>query len=837
MGPQEDRSQESVGRAGAWISLGALLATALLLVLHIMSRCELLTDDPAARAFGLVFWILAISPGSAGGAGSISLILLGTATGAGLASFLTEPRARRRALHGLLLLASAGLILAVTGLARQTAPARLLYGLLVLGILAACLAAGLRALSRLFPAGSGPDPLERVALASGLGLAGLALGLLLLGLAGFATRASAAGLLLLMLLAGHRELVPALQAARRDAESGCERLPGLGWMALGLLLAAIVVLAPGAFLPPLDYDVLEYHIQLPREYIDLGGIRFLPHNTFSGFPQNMEMLTYLAFLLAGGHASTTLAAAHGVWIAKLLNLAFLPLLLAAVALSVRRLVGRDHAAGATCGLVAAVLALACQRSVSLPMVLYIELGMGAYTGLAVLALAGAWQDSVPRRWAMLAGLLAGAAAGCKYTGLVFAGAPAALCLLVLPTAASRLPERMRQAVLAGLACWLVLAPWLVHNGLATGNPFYPLGNRLFAVRGWSEDQATRFQQAHSPAYQGLGEETYALRTLAQEAYRLCVGGERDILGRRVRGEELGLLGLLFFPALACIRSREKRRQAALLGAWFLLCLLVWFYATHRLERFFHQGYLLGAVLSGLGLAALLEGHPTDPRPGRRAVVAGTAALLVAGLTIALYAGIAYVQPLSPPAATNAASPTVSDILLGTAPGEVLLERGYPPYTLRLAMDEEPDLRRGRVLLIGSADPFWLPASVVYAVVFARHPLWDRLADDASAEALLQGLSSQGITHIYVNWRELARLSSTYHRAYTLSASEQTLLRDLLRSCDYRPLWGPWPAGALQEGWVGQWARANPVLLPGGRPAGRYCLAPYELYRLPAAPAP
>ena len=45
------------------------------------------------------------------------------------------------------------------------------------------------------------------------------------------------------------------------------------------------------------YDVLEYHLQVPKEYLQEGRIQYLPHNVYANFPANVEMLYLLAMIV------------------------------------------------------------------------------------------------------------------------------------------------------------------------------------------------------------------------------------------------------------------------------------------------------------------------------------------------------------------------------------------------------------------------------------------------------------------------------------------------------------------------------------------------------------
>ena len=63
------------------------------------------------------------------------------------------------------------------------------------------------------------------------------------------------------------------------------------------------------------------------------------------FPQAMELLSLLAFVVAGATPDATPAGLHGIWIAKLLHFAHLPLLLMASYCVVRRLAGENRRGG------------------------------------------------------------------------------------------------------------------------------------------------------------------------------------------------------------------------------------------------------------------------------------------------------------------------------------------------------------------------------------------------------------------------------------------------------------------------------------------------------------
>ena len=61
----------------------------------------------------------------------------------------------------------------------------------------------------------------------------------------------------------------------------------------------VVVMILASMLPTIDFDVLEYHLQGPKEYFQAGRIAFLPHNVYTNMPFDVEMLHLLGMEVIG----------------------------------------------------------------------------------------------------------------------------------------------------------------------------------------------------------------------------------------------------------------------------------------------------------------------------------------------------------------------------------------------------------------------------------------------------------------------------------------------------------------------------------------------------------
>ncbi|MCP4590711.1 MAG: hypothetical protein GY842_08200, partial [bacterium] len=163
-----------------------------------------------------------------------------------------------------------------------------------------------------------------------------------------------------------------------DREAGERSAGRFLWLWLAVCpFAALAILA--AVTPPgvlwaeegNGYDVLEYHLQLPKEYLEAGRIDYVPHNVYANFPANVEMLYLLSLLVRGD-------VVEGALLAKLLNLGLAVLFVAAAWLA-----GRETSRVA--GVFSGVAAGGAGYVAYLCGVAFVELGMLFFGMLALAA--------------------------------------------------------------------------------------------------------------------------------------------------------------------------------------------------------------------------------------------------------------------------------------------------------------------------------------------------------------------------------------------------------------------------------------------------------------------
>ena len=353
---------------------------------------------------------------------------------------------------------------------------------------------------------------------------------------------------------------------------------GLLWLVVALLFAIPLI---GATLPvgmlwrpddPHPYDSLIYHLQVPREWFELGRIVPLEHNVYSYFPFNVELHYLLASYLRG---SPWLAATQN----QFLSISFTLLAAAALHSFLRQRVDARNASLATAAFLAVpwVLMSSC--------VTYVEAGMLLYATLAIVwCLEALIQSARPYQNFILAGMFAGLVSGIKLTGaaMILAAVPAcAIVCFALPAiraGTGRLKQLLLGCILFGIAGTAALSPWLIRNQIWADNPVFPNAMRQLGQAHFSDIQVERWERAHRPAAD-------------HSSLPARLGRLTDQIAVNWR------FSYIFFP-LAIIAALCAWRKPE---AWMLLLLLVimlifWLVATHLMGRFFVLALVPGAIL-------------------------------------------------------------------------------------------------------------------------------------------------------------------------------------------------------------------------------------------------
>ncbi len=224
-----------------------------------------------------------------------------------------------------------------------------------------------------------------------------------------------------------------------------------------------VVFLLSTMAPPLDGDTLHSYLDVPRQFLEAGGIIPLPYELLSHLPLNIQMLSILALTLAGDELAQMLAgftmAAAGALVVFALG---------------RRYVSMEV------GILAALIFLSMDVTQSLVPTAKVNLGWAFLDLLAVYAIAR-WSLETPheQRWLLLAGVLSGLALGTFYSS-AFTVLLLGMGIVVMSwkMGAARV---LRNTMIYGVPVLLLGAPWLARNWMDVVNPVFPVLNPLFGI--------------------------------------------------------------------------------------------------------------------------------------------------------------------------------------------------------------------------------------------------------------------------------------------------------------------------------------------------------------------
>lgn len=580
------------------------------------------------------------------------------------------------------------------------------------------------------------DRLERVVFAVAVGLNLLSLYALIVGLAGglqsrwlfFGPTAALYAYGVVSAVLAWRGTADGEPAARFDP---AER-PWLWWLLAAAPFAAIMVL--GAILPPYEYDVREYHLQVPKEWFQQGRITFLPHNIYGNMPLGSELTSLWGMTLWGGDDAWWWGAIVGKTVMACYSLVTLAGLVA--------LGRRVHSLAA--GVLAALAYASTPWITQVSLVGYNEGPTALYFLTAFHALWLAWkspQRAEANRLIALGGFLAGAAVACKYPPALFLVVPLTAWLALGPPIAALArvregenPRWLSAALSAAIFLGGVAAgcgPWLAKNAILTGNPVYPLLYGMFGGETRTPEKDAQWTRAHAPQPDANGRR-FAMQRLASDlVWNLW----------RAKGASLMLLPLV----LAAWLAAPQRGLVALVSLWLLFIVVAWWLLTHRLDRFLVPVLPLVALLAGIGAVAL------PYLAWRRA----TLGVLLLGMAVSfpfasLFMGDhRYFAPLD--------GLRRDDIRLNEITGKRIdiahrwLNAHVPPGK--------------KVLLVGDAEPFDLEPASVYNTCFDDCQ-FARLFQNKTRDERLAALQAENISHVFISWAHLARYASPGNYGYT-----------------------------------------------------------------------
>ncbi len=516
-------------------------------------------------------------------------------------------------------------------------------------------------------------------------------------------------------------------------------------LASGIWLAG-AALPPGMLLFADHYDVLEYHLQIPREYITTGQITELQHNCYSYYPLGGEMLFLLAMCLRTGahggmHAATMI---HGVFAALAVCAVF-----GSLKDPEQDQPGRGRFAAALLGTVPLVLSLSWLAMVDLGIILNMTL---AVLWLRELFLRDKLKPQRGRS-AICLGLAIGCACCVKYLSVGLVAAPLLVAMVVTAMLIPNTRRVLGYLPVICLVALIVFSPWLIRNYAYTGNPVFPLATGTFGRGHWSAESEQRWVDGHGP------EKLPPVPAPAtwQEQTHPTTRAEL-LLTNLISSEDLGRLGMLLAGLAICVLIATNSPGAwdVSLAVMLMVQIAMWAMFAHGMPPRFLTPALVPMALLGAGMLSRLATVQYNPLRKRQSASGAPWGRTVAVALLCAAVGV--------------------NLLTAHNKYTFYASRAAARWQQPLHTIEQEDLHASRwlfeaglvsesyqpsVMLIGDNRAFYWPDDTIYATVFDTHPLQQMVQDGLDPAEIMARLKEMGVTHIVVNWAEMWRLAHSY----------------------------------------------------------------------------
>ena len=542
---------------------------------------------------------------------------------------------------------------------------------------------------------------------------------------------------------------------------------GMVWscrFAAVVTVAMAIFYVLGSLVPAWEFDVLEYHLQAPKEFYQAGAIDFVPHNVYANMPLGVEMHSLAMMVLWGGDVGWW----HGGIAGKLIT-GVHALLAAAL---VGGFVTQRH--GLHLGWFCAALIFTMPGNAHVSFAGLIDTALGAYVLAALMCFFFLWRSKeettppIQRRLcqALVIGCLSGAACACKYPGLLFAVFPAAAMLLWSIWREGWKPGVAIGGFALGLA--MTCAPWFIRNAVQSQNPVFPVAHSVFGGRGLTEDQVARWDKVHSPSAKAEIP-PFSLAAVQRDLKQVAVGSPFTNLA-------LNFFAMVSIGALFL----QFRRAGRLSADWLWLIVVVWifglwWFVTHRIDRFWLPAVPFMAILAS-------KGATWTARVSSSSMAIFAMLLWTCVGTLAVLAGV---------------GPTDCRIFVPLAQleRETLEETPDGAVNPTTAWINRNLSAEDNLLSIGEVKAFLYRVPIIYGTCFNDAPgeSWLRVQ---SSEKQRENLRANDVTHVMVDWYEIARYRSPGNYGFS-DWPVQSDFKAMVEAGVLRPMQHPFPTDRVE----------------------------------------
>ncbi|MFN8562310.1 MAG: glycosyltransferase family 39 protein [Anaerolineae bacterium] len=236
---------------------------------------------------------------------------------------------------------------------------------------------------------------------------------------------------------------------------------------LTIVIICLVIVYIEALVPEFQFDAVYYHLPVPKVYLEQGQLIEMPYSFRSYLPKGFEML-FLLGLGIGNHSEIA---------AKLFSFAAMVVPCLYLYAFVRNILKRIGISALAIALFATAPLIAWSGSTA-----YVDVGMTMFAFAAVYSYFR-WREEKSNGWLALIGFFGGYTLSIKVQA-VFIVTPLFIFIGFELLRTRRWTVALRQLAWLIVPAIVVGLPWYLITFLWTGNPLYPLYNRIFRSPYW-----------------------------------------------------------------------------------------------------------------------------------------------------------------------------------------------------------------------------------------------------------------------------------------------------------------------------------------------------------------
>ena len=482
-----------------------------------------------------------------------------------------------------------------------------------------------------------------------------------------------------------------------------EKLSFIDIIALGIFFIAVVVNLAGALGPETFYDALVYHLGAPNFFKINHKIIEMPYVLYSNLPLNHGMLFTAGLLIKDEYLAKLINYSAGIFCC-----------LAIFSISIRYFSMKT-------GIWAALIFY------TIAQVMMSSWACGTETTItlfAILSLYGImiYREKNELNMLVVSAIFSGLAMGVKYTGIFIA---IGVIFTYIVSVKRISPKILRDLILWGFIASIVLMPWLVKNYVYKNNPVYPFMDGIFKTAGYFDAQKIKgfFGETKQYNFKSFGEWLTHPWSIT--------------MGKIPNAEYFTPVFLLVIPLLFFLGRPHDIIKSAIIFS--LVVWITWSLSTTMIRFLMPAFPLLGLIIAWYLLNCRYGSYKN--------------ALLLVILFVCLTGVInaSFVYYMQGGWRVTFGQQNKDEFLSST-------HSGYPyGYYAAVNFINKNLPEDSKVLFLGESRSFYINRMPVVSSVFDVTPIveWARQSKDGME--LYKKLKSEGITHLFINLGEAARL--------------------------------------------------------------------------------